>query len=435
MKTADPELMRAINRYHVIDAIRRDGPIARVQIAEQTELSRATVSAITGALIEDGVVRALAAMEPPADSGPLARGRPRVLLDLNEGAYTVVGVRLSVRGIGVCVTDARGRPIAQLDLPVRAARQSAEVVADLVEDGVRRCVADAGLGMAGIAGIGVGLPGIVDGVAGVSHWSPVLGPEPVPFAAMLERRTGVRSLIDNDANLVLVAEHWFGHGRGRDTFAVITVEDTVGMGLMIGGRPHRGAHGVGPELGHVKLDPNGPECRCGQRGCLDAYASDEAIVREAARVLAAEVGDGDGGVLDGPPGRAASRIAELALAGRAPPRLVEVFRRAGQMLGLAAANVVNMLNPPLLILSGAGLRAGDALITGPLLEALDRHAIPTLREATEVVIHPWGEEMWARGAASIALRRVFEAPWATPWSNEAAAGVGAGAMTAAAAAE
>ncbi|MFC0410126.1 ROK family transcriptional regulator [Roseomonas elaeocarpi] len=396
MKTADPEFMRAINRYHVIDAIRRAGPIARVGITERTELSPATVSAITAALIEEGLVQ----VQRLPSNGDAARGRPRVLLDLNGAAYTVVGVKLSAHRIGVAVTDARGEPLAELVLPLRVSRQSPGVVADLVEDGVRRCVADAGLRMEQISGIGIGLPGVIDGNTGVSHWSPVLGLSPVPFAEAVAQRLGTAAILENDAGLVALAEHWFGHGRDLSDFAVVTVENSLGLGLIVDGRLHRGAHGVGPELGHVKVVAGGRPCRCGQHGCLDAYASDWGLLR---------LGEEAGLLLPGDdtPERIALLV-ERALGG--DPAAAALFRQAGSLLGLAVANLINLLNPPRIILTGEGLRAG-ALLREPLLEAVAANVLPTLREASEILFHAWGDEMWARGAATIVLRRIYEAPW------------------------
>ncbi|MBO1075198.1 ROK family transcriptional regulator [Roseomonas marmotae] len=397
MKTADPELMRAINRYHVIDTIRRDGPIARVEIAERTELSPATVSAITAALIEEGLVDALRVAS--AENG--GRGRPRVLLGLNGAAYHVVGVKLSAQRIGITVTDARGEPLASVVLPVKIARQSPGVIADLIEDGVRQCVSDAGMTMERISGIGIGLPGVIDARNGISHWSPVLGASPEPLAQAVERRLGARTLIENDASLVALAEHWFGYGRGLQNFAVVTVENTIGMGLITEGRLYRGARGVGPELGHVKVEPGGAPCRCGQRGCLDAYASDWGILRQAEEAGLSDAGEGD-------PSRRIAALARRALEGE--EAVARLFRQAGAMLGLTIANIVNLLNPPRVILTGEGLRATE-LLRAPLLSALEEHVLPALREVTEIMFHPWGDEMWARGAAAIVLRRIYEAPW------------------------
>jgi predicted NBD/HSP70 family sugar kinase len=396
MKTADPELMRAINRYHVIDTIRRDGPIARVEIAARTELSPASISAITAQLIEEGLID----IHHVAPGGDAVRGRPRVLLGLNPGAHHVVGVKLTAYRIGIAVTDARGGGLASLVLPIRVARQSPDVVADLVEDGVRRCVADAGLTMERISGVGVGLPGVIDGINGISHWSPVLGVPSAPFAAAVSRRLGVPVLLENDANLVAVAEHWFGLGRDHAAFAVVTIENTIGLGLIVDGKLHRGAHGIGPALGHTKLVPGGLPCRCGLRGCLDAYASDWGLLRMAEEAGLLPQGDDAPDRIEG--------LVQRALAGEAAS--AALFHSAGAALGVTVANLVNLLNPPRVILTGEGLRAG-ALLRAPLLEAVAENMLPTLKEGTEILFHSWGDEMWARGAATIALRRIYEAPW------------------------
>jgi hypothetical protein len=374
MKTADPELMRAINRFHIIDTIRHEAPIARVEIADRTELSRATVSAITGALIEDGLVNAVHV--GPSDSG--ARGRPRVLLELNGSAYHVAGVTLSADRICVAVTDFKGCALAVQVLAAAPTGQSPEAIARQVESAIRSCVTASGIDLAEISAIGIGLPGIIDGVAGLCHWSPILGPDPVPFAEMVAARLGIRTVIETEANLVTLAEHWFGHGRGLRSFAVLTINDTLGLGLMTEGRLYRGARGIGMEFGHMKLAPDGPLCRCGQAGCLDAIAA--------------------GAGLAAPPN---------AHQTEAP------YQRAVAALGLGVAHVINLLNPPRLIISGDGLRAG-ALLQEPLLRAVDAATLHLLRATTEIVFHPWTDEMLARGAASIVLRQIDEAPWSAP---------------------
>ena len=187
MKTADPELMRAINRFHVMDSIRRHGPISRVEICGRTDLSPTTVSAITAALIEDGLVVA----RPIGDVRDAARGRPRVMLELNPDAAYVVGVKLAPDQITIAATNFRADVLASLAMPIRVSRQSAAVIADLVEDGVRRCVADADLALAGVAGLCVGLPGIVERGSGVCRQSSVFGERDLPFAKELSGRLGL----------------------------------------------------------------------------------------------------------------------------------------------------------------------------------------------------------------------------------------------------
>jgi predicted NBD/HSP70 family sugar kinase len=235
----------------------------------------------------------------------------------------------------------------------------------------------------------------------VSYWSPVLGLSPVPFAAFMRERLGVPVLLENDANLVALAEHWYGHARDLNSFVVVTVEDTIGMGLFVDGKLYRGAHGAGAELGHQKLSLDGPLCRCGLYGCLDTLASDTGVIEAACQAGYLREEDRR------PTGERIAGLLARAHANEAGP--AKLFQTGGEALGLALANVLNMLNPPLIIVSGAGLRAG-ALLTGPLLATMDRLSLPALRAATQVIFPPWRDEVWARGAATIVLRRIYETP-------------------------
>src|SRR5271168_1291934 len=161
MKTADPELMRAINRFHVMDAIRRFGPVSRVEISQLTELSATTVSAITAALLDDRLIIPI----PVGAVRDAGRGRPRVMLKLTPSAAYVVGVKLAPDQITVAVTNFCAAVLRSLALPVRIDRQTASVFADLVDYCVRRCVSVAGLDMPEISCVCVGLPGVVERAA------------------------------------------------------------------------------------------------------------------------------------------------------------------------------------------------------------------------------------------------------------------------------
>ena len=254
MKTADPEFMRAINRFHVMDAIRRFGPISRVEIAERTDLSPPTVSAITAALIEDELIvpRSIGAVRDTA------RGRPRVMLELNPDAAYVVGVKLAPDQITVAATNFRADVLKTLSMPIRVDRQPVNVIADLVEDGVRRCIADAGLAIERISGVCVGLPGVVERASGRCRQSLIFRELDVPFGDEVSARLGVAVTVDSDVNLVTLAEHWFGHGRGLDDFLVVSVEHNLGLGIMHNGELFRGANGLSPDLGDFLVrQPNG----------------------------------------------------------------------------------------------------------------------------------------------------------------------------------
>jgi predicted NBD/HSP70 family sugar kinase len=397
MKTADPELMRAINRLLVVDAIRRRGPIARVEISELTELSATTVSAITAALLEDGLI-------VPHQIGGVrdaARGRPRVLLELNPDAAFAVGVKLVPAAITIALTNFRADVLRSLTLPIRVDRQPASVIADLVEDGVRRCAADAGLPVERIGGVCIGIPGVIERAAGRVRQSPIFRERDVPFAQALRERLAVPVSIDSDVNLVTLAEHWFGQARGLDDFLVVSVESNLGLGIMHNGELFRGANGLSPDLGDLVVRPpsNGVISRLG------AVASESAILAEARTLLQGT--EHDVAFRTGP---GLDKV--LALASQGEERICAILAAAGIALGFAIANLIVLFAPPKVILTGAALEADTPLLAS-LRERVAALVPPSLIDVTDIVVHRWDDDMWARGAAAMTLRDLYGAPWST----------------------
>jgi predicted NBD/HSP70 family sugar kinase len=397
MKTADPELMRAINRFHVVDAIRRFGPISRTEICERTDLSPTTVSAITAALLDDGLIMPI---QVGGVRDETARGRPRVQLTLNPDAAYVVGVKLAPDQITVATTNFRADVLESLTLPVRVDRQPVAVIADLVEDGVRRSVGDANLTMAQVAGVCVGLPGIVERDAGVCRRSPIFSERDIPFAEALASRLSVPVTLDSDVNLVTLAEHWFGHGRGLDDFLVVSVEHALGLGIVHRGEVFRAPNGLSPDLGDLVVRVEGA-----QVARLSDVASGAAIVAD----VAARAGDER---FDGltRPERGVDLVGELAAAGDAG--VIDVLEGAGKALGFAIANLVALFAPPRIILAGSIVDLGDSFFE-PLARTVADLTPAGLNDVTEIVRQRWGADVWARGAAAMTLRDLYGAPWNT----------------------
>ncbi len=394
MKTADPELMRAINRFHVMDAIRRFGPVSRVEICQTTELSPTTVSAITAALLDDQLITSVQ-IGAVRDAG---RGRPRVMLQLNPDAARVVGVRLAPDQITVAVTNFCADILRTLTLPIRIDRQTAAVTADLVEDGVRRCVEDAGLAMTDILGICVGLPGVVERAAGVCRQSPIFSDRDVPFGGELTRRLGVPASIDSDANLVALAEHWFGQARDLNDFLVVTVERSLGLGILHNGELFRGANGLSPDLGDLTIRPlsNGG-------GRLGDMASEASVLNEAETLV-------DGETLHHRPARGMALILRKAAEGDA--RAASILAAAGEALGYAIANLITLFAPPKVIIAGRAM-AGSEYFLKPLRETVATLLPPSLADVSDLVVREWNDSIWARGAAAMTLRDLYGAPWGT----------------------
>ncbi len=391
------DLMRAINQFNVLNTIRTAGSISRTKLSEITGQSRSSVTNITARLIAENLI-----YEKETRDSAL-RGRRRVLLALNADAAYVVGIKLSAFRVSCAVTDMQADIRSSIVMPVRTSERSAGFVADLIEEGIRHCVNDARLKMGQIAGIGIGVPGFVDRNNGFCHWTPLYRKGERPLRDLVEKRLGIPTTLENDANAVTMAHQWFGDGMGEQNFVVITIEDGVGMGAVVNGQLYRGASGFGSEFGHVVVVPGGNLCRCGKRGCLEAYVSDFSILA-AAREICADIR------WECPPRGELTLDDVMAVARRGQPEMVRIFSRAGRLLGQGVAGIIQILNPSKIILSGQGVRAGD-LMFAPMRAVVAEQCNPALHDATEIIIHKWQDTDWARGAASLVLQELYKTPF------------------------
>ena len=383
------ETMRPL-RQQVFDRIRAAGHIPRVQLAKELGVSPASVTTLTSELIEMGLIEEIAAPRD-ADSG---RGRPAVALGVRATAYLVAGIKVSDRDMSAVIIDFSGRLLADHHIDRNPAAMSLGDLVDAIEALLDTVCIKAGVARADLSGAGVALPGHIDSAAGVALWSSVLRERNLPVAATIAKRLGLPVQIDNDANLCALAELWFGAGRSRSDFAVVTIEYGLGMGLVVNHRLYRGAQGLGMELGHTKVQLDGALCRCGQRGCLEAYVADYALAREATTALDwTNKGGQSMSVL-------LESLYDHAKAGNQSAR--SIFHRAGRYLALGLANVVNLFDPALIILSGERMRF-DYLYAADTLAEMKAHTLNTGRPLPPIEIHAWGEMLWAHGAAALAL--------------------------------
>ena len=206
-------------------------------------------------------------------------------LGVRANAHFVAGMKLSDREHTAVIVDFAGKLIADDAIPRPPGPMSLAEILTAIETLLDRVCAKAGMERTAITAMGVGVPGFVDVAEGMVFWSSVLTERSLPLAAEATARLGLPVYVDNDANLVALAELWFGAGRSLSDFAVVTIEHGVGMGFVMNHRIYRGAQRLGMELGHTKVQLDGALCRCGQRGCLEAYIADYALAREATTAL------------------------------------------------------------------------------------------------------------------------------------------------------
>ena len=388
-------------RQQIFDRVRASGQISRVQLAKDLGVSPASVTTITSELLDDALIKEVAL---PRDS-EMGRGRPAVALGVRGGAHLVAGMKLSDREHTAVITDFAGRMLAEHSISRNTLPSSLPEMLDAVETLLTHVCGKAGIARHALSGLGIGVPGFVDHATGLVHWSSVLSDRNVALAAAAQARLDLPVTIDNDANLVALAELWFGTGRDLPDFAVVTIEHGLGMGLVMNHRIYRGAQRLGMELGHTKVQLDGALCRCGQRGCLEAYVADYALAREAVTALNIN------SRLTPPIPVVLETLYQRALEGNGIARTI--FRRAGRYLALGLANVINLFDPALIILSGERMRF-DYLYAKETLAEMDDLVINTGRTRPPIQIHAWGDMLWAQGAAALALTvlsdRIFAAP-------------------------
>lgn len=383
-------------RQQIFERVRAAGYMPRVQVAKELGVSPASVTTLTSELIEMGLLEEVATSRDAGDGG---RGRPAVALGVRAEARLVAGVKLSDREHTAVIVDFAGNLIADETI---ARQPGAMDLGDLLEATatlVTRLCGKAAIDPAQLSAVGLGVPGFVESATGIVHWSPVIAGRHAPLATAATERLSLPVYVDNDANLVTLAELWFGAGRSLSDFAVVTIEHGVGMGFVMNHRIYRGGQGLGMELGHTKVQLDGALCRCGQRGCLEAYVADYALVREATTALnwTSRETQSVNILLES--------LFDHAKAGNAAAR--SIFHRAGRYLALGLANVVNLFDPELIILSGDRMRY-DYLYAKETLSEMAALALNTGRPAPKIEIHAWGDLLWAHGAAALALSQVTE---------------------------
>jgi predicted NBD/HSP70 family sugar kinase len=394
MSARGPAIIRNINRFDVLQTIRlHDNQISRSELSDRTGLSQATISSIVGHLVGEGAL-----IEDVAFGlGIRGRGRPLVMLRLNPAYTHVVGVKISTHQIVFSVTDFVGNVVASDTIPLEPRKLTPPQLIAFVVRGVRACLKKVGKTIGDVSGIGVGLPGFIDSHRGIAFWSPVFTSPNVNFRELLQTKFDVPVFVENDANLVTLAEHWFGMAKGLENAVVVTIEHGTGSGLIFNGKLYRGAQGLAAEFGHTKLVFDGPLCQCGERGCLETHTAAFAILHEAAKA---------GFRVPKRPleYHERSRLIQIiiARAEAGDQSMARIFEQMGRYLGLGIANLVNLLNPQRVVICQGSIRCAH-LYEDSLRAVAEQMVIPPLKRNLEIVIHHWGDEVWARGAASLVL--------------------------------
>ncbi len=394
-KSAQKELavLRLIHRKH---------NVSRVALVEFTGFSAGLITGITQALIRKRLIT-----ETPGL--PSVAGRKPIALSIRHDAAYVVGVDLGSFYLRVVVTDLQGKLLHKLQTET-SLYEGRERVLDRTFIAIRRAIKECGIPKDGIGGIGMAHSGIIDSASGVVLSYPRPGQmtewKNVPLREMLEQEFAAPCVLEDSVRAIAIAERCFGTEMSLDDFVYIDVGMGIGAGIFLNGNLYKGFGGGAGEFGHMTVQENGPLCCCGNSGCLEMMASCAAIIHAARSAIERGVD---------------SRVREL-VGGKLQSISIEVITQAAQEndslafrvlheavshIGVALADVVNLLNPRVVVFGGPLFRAAPYLLES-LKRVLKQRALERSANQVRLMVSNLGSEAGAIGAARVMSEMVIE---------------------------
>jgi predicted NBD/HSP70 family sugar kinase len=374
----DQSTTRALNRRLILNCLRRQGDLSRVEMAELTGLSGAAVTGVTAELIEEGIV-----VEGGKVQG--GAGRRPIPLRINYAKYWSIGFKLMTDRLEGTLTDLSTEPISTCSIPIGDTQP--ETVAEAARQGVDTLLGDRRGARKKLVGVGVAMPGLIDVTQGICVSSHRLGWRDVPIASLIASRIDVPVWVDNDTNAFAIAQHLFGAGRQRRSVLVLIIGTGVGAALIINGQIHRGARFAAGEIG-FPVEPTEACIATESRLSWDRRLSERAMERSWAE-LCKEIPD------------APCDLQEAAEAGH--PRALSYLEALGTEIGARLAMMVDLVDPEIVIVGGEAVRFGKALMD-PLIESVRARSF----ENPPPVEIDWDNDIWSRGAAVLAIQKFFD---------------------------
>lgn len=384
---ARPEAIRQHNLALVLGEVHRDGSLSRAELTARLGLSRSTIGALVAELTDLGLV------EERVPTGGARAGRPSHVVSPSPSGPYAIAVDVDIAHVTTAAVGVGGVVLGRHLLHLGPGPSSPATVARLIVDSMPMLHEMVPGGEP--VGIAVSVPGTVDRRTGTVGFAPNLEWRNEPFGALLESAASALPVeVGNDADLAVLAEH--SRGAGRDCADVVYVIGRVGVGagIIMNGRPLLGHDGHAGEIGHNVMDPAGPECHCGKRGCLETFIGDNALLALA-------------GI---PPPATDDKMRAVFAAARAgDDRPLAAVRRIAEALGRGVAELVNVLNPERVILGGTFAQV-FGVARDEVLSAVGRYAMDAPGQTVELCQPAFAEDSALMGAAEVAFARLLADP-------------------------
>ena len=392
LERATNRTLRRRNRSVLLSRLFLDGPLTRQDLTVSTGLSQAAVSNVVGDLIDDGLVTEVGTVDSDG-------GRPRVMLQVAPRFALVVGVDVGETRVRVELFDLAMTLLAAADYPIDPGKPDPDTVVGHILAGLESVIDSAQVASSEILGVGIGVSGVVEQGRQVIVHAQTLGWDAVELERLLRQGTDLPLHIDNGAKTLGQAEMWFGAGRGARHAVFALVGSGVGAAVVTGGVTYRGASSSAGEWGHTTLVYGGRACRCGARGCLEAYVGAGAIIdryREAS------------GDLPVPGAGEEAQLRGLVADAERSPVARRVLDETASYLGAGVGSLINLFNPERIVLGGwAGVALGAKLPA--IRQAAAAHALRQPFQQASIELCELGVDAVALGAATLPIARLLAA--------------------------
>ena len=384
-RVINASIARSMNERLVLSVIKRHAALSGSDISEKLGIDPSTVSRILRGLVEKGLVE-------QEGTGEVGRkgGRRSLLWRLHPEGAAFLGIDLEASFIRCALVNLKGEILLRRTIPAPEGPDPRTVL-ELLNELIHAVLAESPVPRDRVYGIGVSVPGQVNSDSGTSVFAITFKDwHNVPIAARLEERFGIPVRVDHDIRAMAFGERWFGAAHDLRDFVCVGLRVGIGLGLVANGTVYRGGTQFAGDLGHVPIDPAGPQCSCGRRGCLEAMAGEGAIARGVEERWRREFGT-----------RRPVSINDVHVALReGDPAAVDVVRQSGRLVGQALAYLVNLLDPSVIMIGGTMLEINDVLHDA-IRDAYDRHRTNYATQVPEIVKATFGSWCFAVGAAAL----------------------------------
>lgn len=385
--------LRRLNRQILLKRIYFGGPVSRVELRQRTDLSAATITNVSTDLLSEGIIFESGSLESEG-------GRPATLLAVNPAYGYIIGVDLGETHVQLELFNLMLQNRLTIRKSLDPTQNSPELFVDTIADGVAELITQSGIDSQRLLGIGIGVPGVVEHNGGVGVLAPIWNWKRAPLLEMLQVKLTYPIYLDNGAKAMTLAESWFGAGQEVQDLVVILIGTGIGAGIITEGVLYRGVSNAAGEWGHSKIELNGRSCRCGSRGCIEAYAGAKGIMQTVQAIESTSpltVIEEQMGFI--------SNLAAQSVQG--DPTAKEALQQTAKYLGAGIANLVNLFNPELILLGGwVGLEIGDQILD-TLTGFVEQYALPPAFQVVDIRLCELGADAVCIGAACLVLEDIL----------------------------